>query len=59
MKDTIKYIAAFIGVAMLLTIIFVRAGERGRMNGGEQTARIMTAGSQGAARIIEAAMGGA
>ncbi len=43
---------------MLLTIIFVRAGERGRATGGEQTARIMTAGSQGAARIIEAAMGG-
>ncbi len=58
MKDLFRHIATIIGVAMVLTIIFVRAGERGRMTGGEQTARIMTAGAQGASGIIQAAMGG-
>ncbi len=53
----LKYIATFIGVAMLLVIIFVRAGERGGMSGGEQAANIMTAGAYGAARIIDAATG--
>ncbi|MBT9131425.1 MAG: hypothetical protein DDT41_01731 [candidate division WS2 bacterium] len=58
MRETIKYIFGFIGIAMVLTIIFVRAGERGGMSGGEQTARIMTAGAMGASEIISAAMGG-
>jgi len=53
----LKYIAGFIGVAILFTIVFVRAGQHGGATGGEQAGRIMQAGAQGIGTIIRAASG--
>lgn len=55
---TLKYIASFLGVAILFVIVFVRAGERGGLSGGEQAGRIIQAGTQGLATVITAATGG-
>lgn len=55
--NTIKYIAGFLGLAILFTIVFVRAGQFGREPGGIQAGRIIQAGAQGVAEIIRAAGG--
>ena len=53
----LKAFVGFLGVAMLLTIVFVRAGEAGEMSGGEQASRILEAGAGGVTDIIRAATG--
>lgn len=55
--SVLKYFIGFVGAAMVLVVIFVRAGERGRMPGGQQAGIIMEEGAQGVAEIIRAATG--
>jgi len=55
--DVLKYFVGFVGAAMILVIIFVRAGERGRMTGGQQAGIIMREGASGLTDIIRAATG--
>ena len=55
--QVLKYFIGFVGAAMVLVVIFVRAGERGRMPGGQQAGIIMEEGAQGVAEIIRAATG--
>ena len=57
MKDTIKIFMGFIGVGMLLTIIFVRAGEETGVTGGEQASMIIETGTKGLGEIIRSASG--
>lgn len=52
-----KYIAYIIGIAMVLTIIFVRAGEKGGESGGSQTSKIFTSGASGLSSVIRASTG--
>ena len=53
----IKYFAGFVGIAILFTIIFVRAGAQTGVSGGEQVGRIIKAGADGLSEIIRAAGG--
>jgi len=55
--DFLTYFFGFIGVALVLVIIFVRAGQYGREPGGVQAGRIIEAGGMAAERIIAAATG--
>lgn len=54
---SVRYFFMIIGIAMVTLIIFVRAGQRGRMSGGEQAGRIIEAGTTGLTEIINAATG--
>jgi len=53
-----RIIAIGLVIAMVFLVVFVRAGQYGRLSGGEQAGRIIEAGTAGLATIIRVATGG-
>lgn len=58
MGQTIRYIAYILGVALVLTIIFVRAGQKGGMSGGTQSSLIIGSAASGISQIGRTFSGG-
>ncbi len=61
MSESISKFISTLGYAIMagivLTIVFVRAGELGGATGGKQASEIISAGSTGLAKVINAATG--
>jgi len=57
MKEIFKILAYAILAGIVLVIVFVRAGQLGGKNGGEQASNIITSTMTGASGVINAATG--
>jgi hypothetical protein len=57
MRDIAKILAYAILAGIVGTIVFVRAGQLGGKNGGEQASKIINSTAKGFASIINAASG--
>jgi len=57
MKEIFKILAYGILASMILVIVFVRSGQLGGKNGGEQASQIINPTMTGASEIIKAATG--
>lgn len=58
MKEFLKIIGYAVGIGMIGTIIFVKAGQLGGENGGAQASNIISSTAKGAASVINATEGG-